>query len=476
MLFLQHRILNNISMATTFTFELNSKPNKAGKYAVLLRITQDRKLKRLKTSIALNKKSDWNSKKKEIRQSEPNYAKWNEVLEQELETVKSKYRELRDSGLATSDRIKDEVTASEKTTSFLQYARKRTQEIYDAGGIRNWKKYNSFCNKIEAYQTDKKGNLKDLTFNEVTPAYLAQFEAYLHTLRNERHPDLMLHTNTIQVNLNIFRTLIRRAIEVEGLMKAEKNPFLAFKYKGVKTLKEKLDIEEIAAIEALDLPVGTLIWNCRNYFLFSFYCAGIRVGDLLQLRWCNISSEGRIAYQMGKNHKIRDLKLVSKAQEILQYYHSENMKPTDYIFPMLNNSAAWSGAITQEEKDVLPAELKKALFDQIGAKNALINKELKKIALLANISKKLSFHISRHSFAKVAKQKGMDNSIVKDLLAHSNMATTERYMGSFDTSENDKALESLFEEKKPSVDVELLLNQLQSLSPEDRERLIKKIE
>ena len=142
---------------------------------------------------------------------------------------------------------------------------------------------------------------------------------------------------------------------------------------------------------------------------------------------------------------------------------------------MLNNSAAWAGAITQKEKDVLPAELKKALFDQIGAKNALINKELKKIALRANISKKLSFHISRHSFAKVAKQKGMDNSIVKDLLAHSNMATTERYMGSFDTEENDKALESLFESKKPSADVEPLLQQLQSLSPEERKRLIEKV-
>lgn len=65
--------------------------------------------------------------------------------------------------------------------------------------------------------------------------------------------------------------------------------------------------------------------------------------------------------------------------------------------------------------------------------------------------------------------------MVKDLLAHSNMATTERYMGSFDTSENDKALESLFESKKPSIGIESLLLQLQSLSPEERERLIEKI-
>ncbi|MFR4279914.1 MAG: tyrosine-type recombinase/integrase [Bacteroides uniformis] len=461
-------------MATTFTFELNSKPNKAGKYAVLLRITQDRKLKRLKTSIALNKKSDWNSKKKEIRQSEPNYAKWNEILEQELETVKSKYRELREDGLATAERIKDEVTASEKTFSFLQYARKKAQEIYDEGGIRNWKKHRTFCNKIEAYQKDKKGNIKDLTFKELTPTYLSQFASHLRTLRNERKSSQVLHPNTVQTNLNIFRALVNKAIS-EGLMKNEQNPFHSFKYRGVPTLKEKLNTKEIAAIEALDLFEGSLIWNCRNFFLFSFYCAGIRVGDLLQLRWCNIASDNRISYQMGKNHKARDFVLVSQAQEILQHYHSKDAKPTDYIFPMLNNSAAWARAITQEEKDVLPAELKKALFDQIEVKTALINKELKKIALRANISKKLSFHISRHSFAKVAKQKRMDNSIVKDLLAHSNMATTERYMGSFDTEENDKALESLFESKKPSADVESLLQQLQSLSSEERERLIEKI-
>lgn len=69
----------------------------------------------------------------------------------------------------------------------------------------------------------------------------------------------------------------------------------------------------------------------------------------------------------------------------------------------------------------------------------------------------------------------MDNSIVKDLLAHSNMATTERYMGSFDTEENDKALESLFESKKPSINEDLLLQQLQTLNPEKLKELLNQI-
>ena len=53
-------------------------------------------------------------------------------------------------------------------------------------------------------------------------------------------------------------------------------------------------------------------------------------------------------------------------------------------------------------------------------------------------------HISRHSFASVAAQKGIESNKVKSLLAHSRLQTTEGYMGNFDTSENDKALESVF--------------------------------
>ena len=97
-------------MATTFHFELNSTANKAGKYAIMLRITQNRKHKRLKTSIELNRKSDWNPKKEEVRTSEPNYEKWNDALAKEKEAARAKYRELKEEGLATADKIKKEIT------------------------------------------------------------------------------------------------------------------------------------------------------------------------------------------------------------------------------------------------------------------------------------------------------------------------------------------------------------------------------
>lgn len=462
-------------MAVTFNFELNNRASKNKTYAVLLRITQNKKHKRIKTSISVSRKTDFNKDAKQgnwIRQREPNYEAWNETLAQELEKARKTYQELKEDGLATTEKIAAEMIAGERTSSFLQYAKQRTKEIYDAGSYRNWKKYNGFCNKLESFLKSKKA--KDLTFAELTPAFLSKFEAYMHTLHNEREHEKKLHPNTIQVNFNIFKTLVKRAIEVEGLMKPEKNPFLSYSYKGVNTTKDKLDEAEIEKIINLDLEAGTLLWHCRNYFLFSFYCAGIRAGDFIQLRWCNITSDGRLRYQMGKNHKDRDLVLVEQAKDILSYYYQEGVKTTDYIFPLLDASEPYAKAISQEEKDTLPTKLKIKLFNQISSKNALINKYLKKLAKMAEIEKKLSFHISRHSFAKVAKQRGTDNAKLKDLLAHSSVKITEGYMGSFDTAENDRALQHIFQKEESSSKDELI-KLLNKMSSEEIDSLIKQI-
>ncbi len=384
----------------SFRFELNNKPTKNKTYVLLLCITTDGKRKRIKTSIELKKKSDFNTKAKQdnwIRPSEPNCKAWNHTLSLELEKAKQTYRNLKEFGLATSEKIALEIVAGEKTNSFLQYAKQRAQEIYDTGGFRNWKKYNGFINKLEGFLTNKDGRVRDLTFAEITPSLLSKFEMYLHSLHNEREPEKKLHRNTIQVIFNIFKTIVKRAIEVEGLMKPEMNPFFSYNYKGVKTIKEKLNESEIKAIEDLELENNSLLWNCRNYFLFSFYCAGIRAGDLIQLRWSNITSEGRLHYQMRKNHKERDLIIVPQAKEILSYYYKDEAKPTDYIFPLLDASEVYAKAVTQEEKDTMPTELRVKLFNQISAKNALINKYLKKLATSAGIEKKLSLHVARHS-------------------------------------------------------------------------------
>ena len=92
-------------------------------------------------------------------------------------------------------------------------------------------------------------------------------------------------------------------------------------------------------------------------------------------------------------------------------------------------------------------ELRHQLYQQISAKNALINKYLKKIAEKAEITTNLTMHISRHAFTHIAQEAWAESSAIKNILWHSNLATTERYMGSFDTAKTDNTLRTLFKKK-----------------------------
>lgn len=457
---------------TTFGFMLANHANRFGYYPVMLRITRDRKTKRVKTELEV-KKADWNQKAKNckhFRSSAMNSEVYNAMLQDILRKFKETYIELKETGTASQENIIQQVKSNEVTDSFLQYAKERTQSWYDSGHIRNWKRYNGFVNKFEGFL--KKQRKKDLLFSELTPSLLQKFDSYLHKLPNARNPEELLHQNTIEVQFSIMKTIVLHSINIDGKMKPEQNPFIKFKCNGVQTSKEALNESELQAIEALELAEGSLIWNCRNYFMFSFFCGGIRIADVIQLRWCNITDDGRLEYTMGKNHKVRNFALVSEALAILKHYDREGKKASDYIFPILDGRAAWCKYVKQEDKDKMKPEMKEAMFSVIGAKAALINKELGKIAKLAKIEKKVSFHISRHSFARAAKEKGIDNLAVKELLAHSSLSVTEKYMGNFDVSKTDAALAKAVSREDEETK---LMHLLEGVNPETLKKVMEKL-
>lgn len=435
----------------TFRFELNGRPTKNKTYVVYLRVTVGGKRKLIKTMVEIARPSDFNAKCKGenwVRGGVRDAKVLNAQLADILARAKETYNELDKEGKVTTVALAKEMNTEVVSPSFMEFTRERAQMIYDNGGWRNWRKYCGLINKLDAFR--KKRRMADITVADMTVELLTRFDNFLHKWENEREPGKLLHPNTIEVQFNILRTLVHRAIEV-GIMEASRDPFLVFKYKGVKTVKEKLDDSEMERIINLELEEGSLIWHCKNYFLFSYYCAGIRAADLIQLRWGNVTGSGRLHYQMGKNHKERDLLLVEQAMEILSHYHREDAKATDYIFPLLSNDAEYAGYVTQADKDRMKPELRHKMYQDISSKNALINKYLKKIAEKAEIAKPLSMHISRHSFAHIAQEAGAESSAIKNILGHSNLATTERYMGSFDTSKTDETLRDVFAKKQSSA-------------------------
>ena len=455
----------------TFAFQIDVRANRFGEYAILLRITQNGKRKYHKTSVTVRNKTWFNKNARNenwIRQSDPEYAKKNETLAKELAEAKAAYSDvLEEQGVVTPYIVKAKVEEGPVAASFLEFAKEHCEDLHNNGQIRYWKQFRDLTHKLDAFRKSRR--MPDILFVDLTVPFLDKFEKFLQRLPNQREKDTgkVLSKNTVLNNMKRFRTLTRKAVKL-GILSADKDPFLNYEFHWLPTTKDKLEVDEIDRIIKLDLDEGSMQWHTRNCFLFSFYCAGIRVGDLLQLRWRNVEG-GRLIYQMGKNHKMRDLILIPQARAILDCYDQEDNQRDDYIFPLLDGTKDYSKAVTQDEKDTMSVEFKTALFNDISAKTALLNKYLKEIAGLADIEKHLSFHVSRHSFAKLAKDKGTNSGVVQGLLAHSSLKTTEGYMGQFDTSVEDAAMQKIFETSNDSK----LERFVENLTPEQREQLVK---
>lgn len=452
-------------MATTFALELANAANRSGEWPVYIRLTQERKKKRIKTNVLVRRKSEWNPKARNenwVRTADPDYAIKNEALKTELKRVKATYSDQVEEGAVSLQRLATAYKTADISPSFLDYVEKLAAQQEATGHIRNAKTYRKFKNKMEQF-------CPGVVLADIDIAFVTDFESFLATLPNQRHPDQRLSVNSIHTEMKTFRAILKRAVVIDHIIKD--TPFKDYTLKEEKTTKDKLTREEMEAIIGLDLPKDSLIRNTRNAFLLSFYCAGVRAGDLIQLRWSNVSPDGRISYVMDKTDKPRDLVLTRQAKAILTEYDGEHGKD-DYIFPFLDNKAPWARFVTPAQKKTMPIETLKLMYNKIGAVNALLNKYLGKIAKMAGIEKKVSFHVSRHSFAFQALQADIDPMTIKGALAHGSLLTTETYLKDFDNSEVDTTIQKMFDK---SYIIDKAVKLLLSLSEEEYQEVIKKV-
>lgn len=493
--------MNNTDSAATrlerrkgisFNFEL--KKSSTG-YPVFLRITEDGKHLRYKTTVTLTRKSDWDSAKQKIKYTEPRRDAWQEELDQLKEKVLGIHRQLEKDSVSSPSKIIEVLRGGSRSESFLKFAEAKRDEYKTAGGLSSMRKYDQVCRKFTAFATSKGRDPYSIKFKEMDYEFIADFDAYMQTLDNKQYmkyedkdgkrdkPDQStpgapkLHPNYIAKILQYTSRLFNNAVKMK-LVSAEDNPFNDYKIKEVKTEREELTLEEVKRIINLDLQPGTKEWHSRNFFLCAMYCAGVRVSDLLTLRWNNISDGNRLHYQMGKNHKIQDIILLPLAIEIIDLYKKEAKAPDDYIFPYMKsgkNAALCEKVKSIRDFDTLDGPTKLKYKEVISAKESMVNNGLKSIRTLAGITKPLSTHISRHTFSRLAKEVHTDNSILQGLLAHSSVSTTERYMGRFSTDAKDEALKEVFRPLDPMMmRKKELLDQLAELSVEELEEMIER--
>lgn len=72
-----------------------------------------------------------------------------------------------------------------------------------------------------------------------------------------------------------------------------------------------------------------------------------------------------------------------------------------------------------------------------------VNRELRSFGKKLELNITLTTYVARHSFATVLKRSGVNIGIISESLGHSDLATTQIYLDSFENSQIDEAMKNL---------------------------------
>lgn len=386
-------------MATVKVLLREEKVNAKGLAPIYLRIIKDRKTKFVALGVYI-KPIDWNPITGKVKKSHPNSGRMNSFLAQKEAEAEGIALEMQTKSKSVSTHKIKENILGKSSPEFFVYAEKYLSSLKAGGKIGTYKRAKTVITKLKEFT---KG--KHLFFDDFTVSFLKEYEDHLLiNLRNK--------TNTVHANLKLIRTILNNATS-EDLIQSESNPFNRYKLRTEATERAYLTEMELKAIEDLALPEKSMINHHRNIYVFAAYAGGMRVSDILKLKWSNFDGE-KINIQIHKTKTQLSIKLPDAALQILNLYRGSSMNTTDsYIFPLLK--------IHPNEKDPLK------IHNAISSATAYTNKDLKKLSELAGINKHLSFHTSRHTWATRALRKGMRMEYVSKIMGHAAIKETQIY-------------------------------------------------
>jgi len=373
-----------------------SKRRKDGTCPVWIRITANRKSRYVSSGVAVEARY-WNDAKGKVRKSHPIAPALNDRIERLVTDLK---QEALSSDNRTAEAVKKSVTGT--GGSFTDYFQQHTDCLHAAGRYYPWKGHRVTLGKLTACFGER------IDWQDLDADFLHKYERWLRKKGNG--------PSTIHKEMQRIQYAIRQALK-EGVLTAFTDPFLTYdKPKERSAPRRKLAPDEVAALEALDLPEGSVIALARDSWLFSFYTGGMRFGDLCKLKVGDVKG-GRVAYTMNKTGARISNPLPPQALELAERY-AAGKADSDFLLPHLKSGEDAESNLMRR---------------RIGSRNALTNKYLKAVAERAGLEPDgFSMHVARHSFADYARTKSPNLYAISKTLGHANLKITETYLRSFD--------------------------------------------
>ena len=385
---------------------------KDGTSPLAIRITKERKTSYIYLEYSIKAK-DWDEKAQRVKSSYPNSARLNNYLIKKLSEATNSSLELETSkDHVTAKAVSQKIKPKTGDTVFNQ-ADLYVNQLKEDGKFKQWANTRSNVGRLKEFlQTD-------ITFSDLTTVTLERFKANLIAKRKVSERTAVNHLVTI-------RSICANAIK-EGACDPKFYPFGKgkTKIKFPDSKKVGLTLAEVNKIEAAELDGKA--HHARNLWLISFYFAGIRVSDVLKLKWPDFQ-DGRLYYAMGKNNKGDSLKVSTKVAAILKEYEPLQEKGCDLVFTELRY-------VDMRNK----FELDRIIDSKVNTIDKLLRN---KVAVAAKITKPLSMHISRHTFGSLSGDK-IPIQMLQKLYRHSDIKTTIGYQSNFIHKDTDDALEAV---------------------------------
>lgn len=403
-------------MTSVKIFPRLDKLNSEQKAPLFLRITKNRKTQTVSLDLSILP-NEWNNKTGKLKSTGVNAKSINSYLASRIATAEAISLDLETKySLVTANDIKAKFVGK-KPSDFFEFVKLRATILdneYSVGSIR---RYRCVVEKLKRF-LDK----NVLYFDEIDATLIRDFQTHLLI-------DCMNHVNTVNANLKVIRKLLNDAV-AEELMFADKNPFNKIKIKHLPSKRNFLLDDELKKLEELELPKNTHINHHRNLYIFSAYAGGIRISDLLMMRWQNFN-EDRLTFVIRKNQESLGIPLPKKALKIISFYReyyrnrfgNASIDPETFIFPLIK--------LDCKETDRFK------IHNAISNATTYTNKDLKKLKKLAGLNKNITFHTARHSWAVRALHKGMRIEYVSKLMGHASVKQTEVYAKVLDADLNN---------------------------------------
>ena len=278
---------------------------------------------------------------------------------------------------------------SSEQETLVSYYGKFNENFFKKVGInRKLETYKRYCvalNHLKDFLRIRY-NVKDMPFQSLTPSFVSSYDLYLRA-------DLKMSHNTIVNIIANLRSVIKSALN-DGLLRQD--PFIGYTFEYSQTVPRFLSEKELKLMMRTPLPKSNLNL-VRDVFLFSAF-TGISFSDLRNLTEKNLV----------------------QAEDGTWWIHSARQKTgTPFHVPLLE----------------LPLELIEKyrgitkngrLFPMLSCSKTNIN--LKKIAAICGINRRVTFHQARHTYASVITlSQGVPLDTVRELMGHRDWRATRIY-------------------------------------------------